>query len=107
MLLPLSPLRIGWALAALRVDVHRTCTGEAEALVSSTYFENQPGPGSGSDALMVLHQEAHGNREKGGKQKHIVCLSLLNHQAGGGPSHTIQLSQLCGSLAVRSAFRLD
>jgi hypothetical protein len=54
-------------------------------------FKNQSGPGAHCDELLVLRQETHNSLCKSGKWwsgisscTHVaVCLTLLNHQAGG------------------------
>ncbi len=35
---PISPLRISWALAALRAHAHRVCIGEVEVLLAFKHY---------------------------------------------------------------------
>jgi hypothetical protein len=81
--------RTGWALAAqFGAHAQRISTGEAKALVASVASKTGPVRGACDITTLVLRWEAHSSLTKSRKQRggscfHVVCLSLLNHQAGG------------------------
>jgi hypothetical protein len=72
-----SPLRVAWALAALRAHVQRIGAVELDVLVASERFRNPSGPGRCSDALLILRQQACISRIIRGKQQGGICTDIV------------------------------
>jgi hypothetical protein len=81
-------MQVGWALAALIMQARRIGAGEVDVLIASVRLKNQSGPGTCSNALLVLSQKELGiqtisGKEHGGICRHFVCLFIpAEHQAG-------------------------
>ncbi len=87
--LPFSYPIDGRVLAVLSASAHlrRIAAGDVVALVTSARFRNQSGPGSCGITILVWCQDIHGSLTKVGNGGAVVapmlCVSRLNHQAGG------------------------